>query len=355
LEFGDGFVLAVISEVEGPEVNSDAGGGADFFVGADGVRGRNVNRAHEPLRTISPDGNEGEANFWETVTNFGEVRAVSGVSGEENRSGRGFDDVAGPESAVAIAQPASGEMAGRNGGDADGIGKLGGLPPIEFGDLGIDGNFFGDQSWSDAERNSEVRFPLAHEAAESGHVEMVVMIVALQYEMNFGEMFEANAGRAMASGTGKRNRAGALRPDGIEQDVDSFELQQDGGVADEGGANGTVIDAFGRNGAGRSVYPLAPRTGLAIGQPLEQAGADARLAARRIVEMFAVEMVGRRAAIKFHAYENYSVKSSANLDAQRRAGDSARLRGEQGGCTGLGQLAGEDENAPSYFEGVRLC
>ena len=72
-------------------------------------------------------------------------------------------------------------------------------------------------------------------------------------------------------------------------------------MADESGANGAVIDALGRDGAGSGVHPFAPRAGLAIGQPLEQAGADARLADWRIIKMFAVEVIGRRAGIKFHA------------------------------------------------------
>src|ERR1700727_3219002 len=98
---------------------------------------------------------------------------------------------------------------------------------------------------------------------------MIVVIVALEDEVNFGKMLEQNAGRAMTFRTDPGHRAGAFRPDRIAKNIDGVELDEQGRVADERDANGTAADAIGRNRARRCVNPLAPRTRFAIGPPLE--------------------------------------------------------------------------------------
>ena len=153
----------------------------------------------------------------------------------------------------------------------------------------------------DAERDGEIWFPLRGKATERGDVEMIVVVVALEHEIDFRKVVKRNAGRAMALGAGERNGAGALRPDGIAENVDAIHLDQERGVADEGDADGSVGDAVGRDGAGGGVNPFAPRAGLAVGEPFEQAAGTQRTAVGRIEEMFAVEMVGGRAAVEFHS------------------------------------------------------
>ena len=76
-------------------------------------------RAHEPLGTVGADGNECETDLREAGANFGEVRAVGGVAREKDGARGRLNDVAAPQSLIAIAQTASGKMPGRNRGDAD--------------------------------------------------------------------------------------------------------------------------------------------------------------------------------------------------------------------------------------------
>ena len=107
LEFGDWLALAVIGQAESAEVDGDAGGGAYFFMRADGIGWRDVHWAHEPLRAIGADGQKGEADFREAFADGGEVGPVGSVSCEINCAGSAFDDVAAPESFVAVGECAA--------------------------------------------------------------------------------------------------------------------------------------------------------------------------------------------------------------------------------------------------------
>ena len=68
-----------------------------------------------------------------------------------------------------------------------------GLPPVQFGDLGIGGDFFRQQAAGHAERHGKFGFPLRGDAAESRHVEMIVVVVALQHQIDFWKVLERNA------------------------------------------------------------------------------------------------------------------------------------------------------------------
>ena len=74
-------------------------------------------------------------------------------------------------------------------------------------------------------------------------------------------------------------------------------------MADEGGADFSVGDAFGRSGAWGRVNPFAPGCGPASEHPFEDAAGAVRHrghAIARIEEMFAVEVVGAGSAIEWH-------------------------------------------------------
>jgi len=174
------------------------------------------------------------------------------------------------------------------------------LPPVQLGDLRVRGDFFGDETGGDSEGNGEIWFPLCSDAAQGWHVEMVVVVVALEDEIDFGKLVEGNAGSAMTFWSRPREGAGAIRPDGIAENVDGVHLNHDGRVADEGGANGSVGDAVGRDGAWGCVDPFAPGAGLAIQEPAKCGAAAGRGLVAGIMEMFAVEMIGWWAGVGFH-------------------------------------------------------
>src|SRR5271154_537107 len=101
-------------------------------------------------------------------------------------------------------------MESGDGSDADGIGEFCRLPPVEFGDLGVGGNFFGDEACGHAERDGEIWFPLRGDAAQGGHVEMVVMVMALEDEIDFRELVERDTGSAMTFWSHPGKGAGAI-------------------------------------------------------------------------------------------------------------------------------------------------
>ena len=74
-------------------------------------------------------------------------------------------------------------------------------------------------------------------------------------------------------------------------------------MADEGGADFSIVDAFGRSRAGRRVNPFAPDRGAASDQPFKCAGATRRHGVHAVAwieKVFAVEVIGNRSAIKWH-------------------------------------------------------
>ena len=76
-------------------------------------------------------------------------------------------------------------------------------------------------------------------------------------------------------------------------------------MADEGGADFPVVDALWRSGAWRGVNPFAPGRGSAREQPFEDAATAVRHVGHAVTwieKMFAVEMVGDRAAIEWHRW-----------------------------------------------------
>ena len=224
LEFDYWLALAVVGQAKGAVVDGDAGGGAYFFVRSDGIGWRDVHWAHEPLRAISADGQKGQTNFREAFADGGEVRAVGGVSCEINCAGSALDHVAAPESFIAVGEAAAGKMAGRDGGDANFVEGVRRLPPIHFLNLRILRDSFGGEARAYAERNGESRLPLGGDATQRGHIEMIVVVVALQNQINGGKLIEVNSGGAVARRSNPGKRAGAMGPDGIAKDVQAFQL-----------------------------------------------------------------------------------------------------------------------------------
>jgi len=61
---------------------------------------------------------------------------------------------------------------------------------------------------------------------------MIVVIVRNQHEMNTRETFEWHAGSDEPFWAGEGNRAGSFRPVGIRENIETVELNEQGGMAD---------------------------------------------------------------------------------------------------------------------------
>ena len=150
--------------------------------------------------------------------------AVRGVSCEINCAGSAFDYVAAPESLIAVGEGAAGKMAGGDGGDANFVEGIGGLPPIHFLNLRILRDTVGGEARLDAERDRKSGLPLGGNATQSGQIEMIVVVVALQDQINGGELIEVDSGRAVAGRSDPGKRTGSMGPDGIAEYIEAFEL-----------------------------------------------------------------------------------------------------------------------------------
>ena len=72
---------------------------------------------------------------------------------------------------------------------------------------------------------------------------MVIVVVAEQHRVNFGQVFKGDTGLGHAFGAGKGQGAGARGPHRVGQDVDPGGLDEERGVADHG--DGHIVDACG--------------------------------------------------------------------------------------------------------------
>ena len=196
-------------------------------------------------------------------------------------------------------------MACGDGGDANFVESVGGLPPIHFLNLRILRDAFDGEARADAEWDGEGGIPLGGDTAQSGDVEMIVVVVALQDQIDCGELIEVNAGGAVSRRSDPGKRTGAMRPDGIAENVQAFELDQERGMSDESGADFSIVDAFWGSRARRRVNPFTPGRAAASEQPFEHASRAVHTALRRgvarIVKVLAVEMVGGRTAVEWHS------------------------------------------------------
>ena len=73
------------------------------------------------------------------------------------------------------------------------------------------------------------------------HIEMIIVIMRDKDQINWGEILKWHPGRHQTLRTGKADRAGAIRPLGISEDVDAFELNEESGMADPGDGRGRAI------------------------------------------------------------------------------------------------------------------
>lgn len=161
-------------------------------------------------------------------------------------------------------------------------------------------------------------FPPRSDATQRGHVEMIVVVVTLQNEIDLRQLIKTDAGSTVTFWPGPGNGTSTFRPDGVAEDIEAVHLKQHGRVADEGDADGATRNTVRGNGARSRIDPLAPWAGLTIQEPMEESSAAAGAAARRIVEMLAVEVIGGRTGIEFHvdcAGRNFGM-GRKGLDAQ---------------------------------------
>lgn len=213
-----------------------------------GLFGIDVLGAHEMPGVIGANGQQGDGWGAEAPADLVEdfAVAIGCVPGAVDHAGRGFEDEAAPEGHAAIAQSARRPVIGGNDGGAEAVGQVEALPPVAGLHVGLRG--CGAQDGVVAERGEEPGLMDVGEVLAGGQVEVVVVVVGEQDRVDRGQMFEGDGGRVVAEGSDAGEGADAVRPDGIEEQVGSGDLDEQRGVADVGDLQAVEPARSGRRG-----------------------------------------------------------------------------------------------------------
>src|SRR5436305_12503961 len=126
---------------------------------------------------------------------------------------------------------------------------------------------------------------------------MVVMRMRDEHRVERRQIIERDAGVIDPLRAGPRRRAGAFRPDGVDQDVDALRLDEHRRMADEGDAQRRSFRALRRHvaDAGKLLRPGRTRTAAELPFEEIEAAALGRVAGKE--KPCSVEVIGDRAAI----------------------------------------------------------
>ncbi len=150
----------------------------------------------------------------------------------------------------------------------------------------------------------EARSSACGQPADRAGVQMVIVIVAEQYDIDRRQILPPNPRRAQSSRTGPRNGACSLRPDRVRQDVHAVLLQQHRRVIDERDAQLRAFHPGGRSRGNNIVHEAARWFAPARQLPLDYIAETSRLRRFRIEESLAVK-VRRKACdggVSVHAF-----------------------------------------------------
>ncbi len=154
----------------------------EFLVGLDRFFRIDVDRTHEPLRQERADGQNGEPERTQLLAGLSEMGPVARVAGEVNSTRWSFEDIAHPEGALAIVQPASGKVATPLTYDS-GPSMSNVLTPVEFFDV-REAAF--TQEGGGTQFDDEQRVVFHAEGVQRGKVGVVVVVVTQQHDVDRG-------------------------------------------------------------------------------------------------------------------------------------------------------------------------
>jgi hypothetical protein len=145
-----------------------------------------------------------------------------------------------------------------------------------------------------AEGGDDARPRSAPEPGDGGEVEMVVVAVGDQDGVDRRQVGQRHAGGIDPAGAEPAQRAGARRPDRVDQDVLAGQLHEEAGMADQ--RDPEAVDALGRGGVGEGARVGGGPFGAGFGEaPAQDVAERAVRGVARDEEAGAVEMIGRGA------------------------------------------------------------
>lgn len=248
---------------------------------------------HEPARGIGADGQDGGADgpvFGGQVA-VGAAVIEACVADMQDFACGARDNKGGPKRHLAVARAAGGPMVA--GFEMDGQrADLRGLAPIAGGDFGL---WQGGVDYRViAQRRDDFGGVGLVQALEGRKVKVVVVVMAEQDRIDFGQVVEGDTRDCDTFGTSKGQRAGACGPDRIGEQVHTGGLDKKCGVADH--CDGHILHCW-RGFGGGCRHRFGPCAALAIELPFQQVAQAARGRTVWVEKAGAIEMVGSGAAV----------------------------------------------------------
>ena len=148
-----------------------------------------------------------------------------------------------------------------------------------------------------AQRRDDARRVPSRQRGQGRHVQMVVMVVADEHRVELRQILEGDARRVHPLGSRPWHGAGALGPDGIDEDVEPLGLDEEGGVAHQRHAQGLALDAGGGMIVKGARRMSGPGRALAPGHPAQQLAPRLVAGDAANEKTGSIEMVGLRAGV----------------------------------------------------------
>jgi len=143
--------------------------------------------------------------------------AIPGIADDVELSCGRLQNKARPQRLVAVVQSARRPVPRRHQGHREFIAEFDTVVPVER--LGLDGGISAAHGDVVAKRRDDARRELCLQFRQRRKVEMIVMSVRHQHDVDFGQCLECDAGIVVSFRPGEGKRRGALRPHGIDQDI----------------------------------------------------------------------------------------------------------------------------------------
>jgi hypothetical protein len=234
-------IVALVRETERTPVMTDRLPRTAQAEGFDGLGRVHVLVFHEPARRVGPDGQQRQPQPRMRPGHLAE--GVAGAEGrvahEVNASIRRLDHERRPQCVPPVIEPARRPVVRPVEMNDDARIQANTVTPV----AALDGN--GVVGAADdgivAERHDDAGPVSAPETRERAEVHVVVVVVADEDRVDGRQVVEGDAGRGVSRRPGKHQRAGALRPDWVEEDIEAVDLDEETRMTHERGAATTFF------------------------------------------------------------------------------------------------------------------
>ena len=260
--------------------------------GLHGFGGVHMDGRHDAARPVGADRQHRHAGRPQPAADVPPVRPGAGVPGEQHLRSAQPHHEARPQGAVAIAQPAGGEVVRGRGDHLDRT-ELRRAPPVQF-DRTRDAS--AGQRCGVAQGGDDGRGEAFVQPAQAGQVHVVVVVVRQQHGVDAGQGVQRQPRRPCPPWPSPGDGRAAVAEHRVGQQGEHApaghrQADQEGAVADEGQRDRAWRDDAGRWRVWRVLDVRGPGHALPGQRPAEHGAQTARLLLAGVEEVASVEVV----------------------------------------------------------------